>query len=173
MKKISFCPICATPFVRRKVDKMFRLVCPSCSFIFYRNSKPCVGALILSGSSKEILLTRRAFPPKAGTWDIPGGFLENGEDPVEGLKREILEELGVPCRVGSLFKIGIDVYRDGEFTLNLFYFVKLLGKVKKVSDDVSEFAFFPLNKLPKNIGFNFAKKVLKELAGRVLPAHAK
>ena len=34
-----------------------------------------------------------------GIWEIPGGRLEIGEDPVEGLKREMLEETGLEVEV--------------------------------------------------------------------------
>jgi len=35
-------------------------------------------------------------------WEIPGGRLNEGEDPKAGLAREIKEELGVDCVVGEV-----------------------------------------------------------------------
>ena len=40
-----------------------------------------------------LLLARRGAPPHEGTWDLPGGFLESGELPDRGLRRELREEL--------------------------------------------------------------------------------
>ncbi len=163
--KFCFCPCCSASLTKKKIQGKLRLVCSSCDFIFFQNSKPCVGGLILRGAKdKEILLTKRAFPPKQGTWDIPGGFLEKGEDPRIGLKREIKEELGVNAEVMDLYDIIADHYGvEKTATLNLFYFVKLLGNPEKPSDDISEFAFFPLHKPPQNIGFQNVKKVLSRL----------
>lgn len=41
--------------------------------------------------------------PYDRAWDIPGGRLHKGEQPSDGLKREIREELGVDIRVGRPF----------------------------------------------------------------------
>jgi len=44
---------------------------------------------------KALLLKRRLNDEhKPGTWDIPGGRLEAGEDPISGLRREVKEEAG-------------------------------------------------------------------------------
>jgi 8-oxo-dGTP diphosphatase len=40
-----------------------------------------------------------------GDWEFPGGQVEEGEDPVAALKREVLEETGVTVEVG--FLVGI------------------------------------------------------------------
>lgn len=162
MLTYRYCPCCAGTLVQKKIDRKKRLVCSQCGFILYRNSKPAVGALILEGET--ILLTLRAFEPFKGYWDIPGGFLEPGESPENGLKRELREELGLRCKVQVLYKTGIDRYgKTGDFCLTLYYLVKSIGKIKRVADDVSDYAFFPLDKLPRNLAFPSARKVLAEL----------
>jgi len=57
---------------------------PNC---FYRIS---VKALILD-EQKRFLLTLE----DKGLWELPGGGLDFGEDPIDGLKREIKEEMGL------------------------------------------------------------------------------
>lgn len=49
-------------------------------------------AVVLNSSGEVLLLKRSEKTSRAGGWDFPGGGLENGEDPVEGIRREILEE---------------------------------------------------------------------------------
>lgn len=167
MARFRFCPCCASPFEKKKIGGKQRLSCPACGFIFYQNSKPCVGALIVRKNGKgkdEVLLTKRAFPPHAGTWDVPGGFLENGEDPEAGLKRELMEELGMKCKVKGLFTILMDVYdRADVYTLNMFYMAESSSKNISAADDVSEFAYFPLDRLPRDIVFQCVKDALGKL----------
>jgi ADP-ribose pyrophosphatase YjhB (NUDIX family) len=51
----------------------------------------------------RILLTRIAAPyPGAGTWHLPGGGTDFGEQPTEGLLRELVEETGQRGRVTGL-----------------------------------------------------------------------
>ena len=40
------------------------------------------------------MLIRRGIEPSLGLWDLPGGFLEPGEHPLDGCIRELLEETG-------------------------------------------------------------------------------
>lgn len=46
-----------------------------------------------------VLLARRGAAPLAGLWSLPGGRLEPGETLAEGAAREVMEEVGVACRV--------------------------------------------------------------------------
>ncbi|HEX2728203.1 MAG TPA: NUDIX domain-containing protein, partial [Rubrobacteraceae bacterium] len=71
--------------------------CPECGRSWYRNSAPTVGAAIVQDG--KALVTVRGIEPEKGKVDVPGGFLEVGEHPVEGLRREIQEELGVEAEV--------------------------------------------------------------------------
>jgi 8-oxo-dGTP diphosphatase len=50
----------------------------------------------------RLLAGRRTSPPRvAGYWEFPGGKVEPGEEPLAGLRRELLEELGVTVEVGD------------------------------------------------------------------------
>jgi ADP-ribose pyrophosphatase YjhB (NUDIX family) len=60
--------------------------------------KVSVGGIAVDGRGRILLVN----PSYKARWDLPGGILEPGEDPVSGLRREIAEELGVGCTVGEL-----------------------------------------------------------------------
>lgn len=54
----------------------------------------CSGAVFYSRATKRILLVQKARGKHQGTWGLVGGTTELGETPWEGLKREIVEEIG-------------------------------------------------------------------------------
>jgi 8-oxo-dGTP diphosphatase len=62
-----------------------------------------VGAVVWDGA--KVLLIRRALPPAAGQWSIPGGALELGETIEQGARREVLEETGI--RLGPVEFLGV------------------------------------------------------------------
>lgn len=59
-----------------------------------------VGAIVVDDD--DLLLVRRARPPAAGTWSIPGGRVERGETLAEAVMRELLEETGLEGACGEL-----------------------------------------------------------------------
>ncbi len=60
----------------------------------YDNPAPTATAIVTRADG-AMLLTRRAIEPAFGMLDLPGGFIEAGEDPEQAVKRELLEETGL------------------------------------------------------------------------------
>ncbi|MGW2185789.1 NUDIX domain-containing protein [Streptomyces sp. NPDC001719] len=59
------------------------------------------GALFFD-SRGHVLLVRPSYKPK---WEIPGGYVENGESPLAACRREVLEELGISPAIGPLLVV--------------------------------------------------------------------
>ncbi|QKW11479.1 NUDIX domain-containing protein [Verrucosispora sp. NA02020] len=54
-----------------------------------------VVALTIRDDALHLLLIRRAEPPYAGHWALPGGFVRPDEDPATAARRELAEETGL------------------------------------------------------------------------------
>ena len=58
-----------------------------------------VVAAVIRGQQNTILVSKRKDDShQGGLWEFPGGKVEVGEKPLEALKREIDEELGITIR---------------------------------------------------------------------------
>jgi ADP-ribose pyrophosphatase YjhB (NUDIX family) len=126
-----------------------RLACPRCGFVVYASSKPTAGALCVDNG--RVLLARRAIEPFEGFWDIPGGFLEEGEDPLDGVRRELKEETGLEIEPQRFLGVWMDRYggdSTAEATLNLYWTARVLGGEAAPADDVSELRWFDRDELP-------------------------
>ena len=139
------CPRCTTELERGEGH----LHCPGCGSTYYANSAPCVSVLVEDGEGR-LLLARRAVEPYLGLWDCPGGFLEEGEHPLDGLRRELAEETGLVAGPARLVGIWMDVYGDAPdaaATLNIYFAVQVEGDPVP-ADDVAELRWFPATALP-------------------------
>lgn len=166
MSNFKFCPKCGGKLKEEKVESDCVPVCQSCGFKFFQNSKPTSGAVVEDGKGK-VLLHKRANEPRAGCWDILGGFLSNGEDPIEGLKREMMEELGVDIEVGNLVGIYIDSYMHDEliknYTINIQYRVRLKSDDLKPNREISELRWFSESEIPwDKLAFKSQHNILKD-----------
>lgn len=90
---MNFCSHCGSDQLDRRIppsDTHPRIVCDNCGTIHYRNPKIVAGCLPVW--EDRVLLCRRAIEPAYGLWNVPSGYLENGEGVLEGARREVWEE---------------------------------------------------------------------------------
>jgi NAD+ diphosphatase len=140
------CPRCGAELER----EAGRVSCGACGFVFYANAAPTASALCLDGD-RRLLLARRAHEPFRGLWDTPGGFVEEDENPLDALRRELREETGLEIEPLEFFGVWLDRYGAGDddrVTMNLFWTVRVVGGVERPADDVDALRWFPLDRLP-------------------------
>ncbi|MFZ2189453.1 MAG: NUDIX domain-containing protein [Candidatus Magasanikiibacteriota bacterium] len=64
-----------------------------------------IGVYALIIKDDNILLIKKARGPYTGKWDLPGGSLEFGENLLDGLVREVMEETGLLFKESSLLNV--------------------------------------------------------------------
>src|SRR5262249_47304886 len=145
--RARFCLRCGTPLRDARDGTRVRRRCPGCGFTFYDNPVLASCAVVRRGG--RVLLTRRANPPYAGFWDLPGGFLGAGETTETALRRELHEELGARVRRARLIGFEPDRYGpDGFPTLTAIYRVEFEPGPLQCADDVTELRWFPETRIP-------------------------
>lgn len=98
---------------------------------------------IIFNDKNEVLLFKHNY--RAHAWSLPGGYLKAGEHPREGLEREIKEESGLVVSVDDRLKTRTD---RSTARLDMCYTGVLIGGDFKPTDEVAEYGFFSLEKLP-------------------------
>ncbi|MDR2941372.1 MAG: NUDIX domain-containing protein [Treponema sp.] len=129
----KFCPSCAGKKINFEEGKFFR--CPDCGFVYYHNVAAATGCLISVPSAQGELLvfTVRGKDPGKGLMDMPGGFVDAGEGALDGLYRELMEEIGwtppVPngAKLTDVFKLfasfsNVYKYKDINYNTCDLYF---------------------------------------------------
>ncbi len=102
----------------------------------------CAGGVLVDNSGR-LLLVRRGHAPYEGTWSLPSGRAEPGEDVRAAASREVLEETGLDVEVDELLGV---VYRQdpaGEFHYEIHDFAcRIVGGALAAGDDAAEVGWF-------------------------------
>ena len=82
-------------------------------------------------------------------WELPGGRLERGEDPVACLKREFAEELGAKIVADRILDCWLYQVLPGKEVLIVTYEVRRLDRREfQVSREHRKFGLFAISELP-------------------------
>ena len=171
----KFCPMCASEKISFSGGNVFR--CPDCGMVYYHNTAAATGCVIsvpdeatdkvaAAIGGERLLLLVRGNEPAIGKLDLPGGFVDPGEGALEGLYREIQEELGwsppIPqgaplTKVFTLFASfsNVYLYKDIPYnTCDLYFSLSAPGlRVENLRPRQGEIAAIRLLK-PEEIDFD-------------------
>ncbi len=153
------CPACGQPLSTRLLeeDHRPRLVCPA-GHVTWRNPRLVVGTLPVAGG--RVHLARRGIEPGAGRWSYPGGFLELGESPQEGARRETEEETRLLVEVGRL----IGLYsRPHAGVVTVIYEAQVVGGAPLPGLETAEVRGFAPDEIPwDELAFSTTESALRD-----------
>jgi ADP-ribose pyrophosphatase YjhB (NUDIX family) len=165
----NYCPECASKNITFNEGKVFR--CPDCGFTYYHNIAAATGCLITvpdnNGEKPDCLQSKwsgrlvflvRGKEPAVGKLDLPGGFVDIGEGVIEGLLRELREEISwTPSSPLQLFASFSNVYKYKNIdynTCDMYFTVSAPGlKPEDLKLEASEIAGVRFLK-PEEIDFS-------------------
>jgi 8-oxo-dGTP diphosphatase len=158
--EFRYCPRCGGGLERRAVKPKDpeRLVCQTCSFIFYQDPKVVAGTIFtLNGG---IVLLKRGVEPSLGKWVFPGGYVDRGESVQEAAIRETKEESNLHVKLGSL----LNVYSYPRSpNVIVVYTAHVLEGTLAAADESIDAAIFQPAEIPWNdLAFQSTKDALHD-----------
>ena len=146
LPEFRFCPLCGASVELQNKEGRNRPICATCGHIIYVNPIPAAALVVFDG--EKVLLTLRDVEPHKGEWCLPGGFIEWGESPEEGARRELFEETGITA--GDLSLVGAYSSISGTRRHVLLVAYKALSWTGEAfaGDDASEVRWYNLNEIP-------------------------
>jgi 8-oxo-dGTP pyrophosphatase MutT (NUDIX family) len=105
-------------------------------------------AVVLDGD-RRVLLVKSRRPP--GFYGLPGGHIDDGEEPHDAAVREVSEETGLEARVSRLVGVYSFNYNDRQPYLVIYAFLCEIVSgtpVVRAPHEISEIGWFNARALP-------------------------
>lgn len=125
-----------------------------------------VGAVVWNADG-EVLLVRRANPPRQHEWSLPGGKVEFGETLRAAIAREVIEESGVVIDIEGLLEVA-ELIGDTHYVLVDFTARALRGH-PVAGSDAAEARWFSMAEIAQLALWSETRRVI-ELSAKMLNA---
>jgi 8-oxo-dGTP diphosphatase len=125
------------------------------------------GALFFDAEDRVLLVK----PTYKEGWEIPGGYVEPGETPLEACRREVNEELGLEVAIGDLLVVDwAPSEHEGDKVLFVFDGGMLSSRdahsIVLPADEIAEFGFVAAQALPTLLIARLARRVERAMDAR-------
>lgn len=142
-----FCVNCGAPLGLQTIEGRELEVCPNDGYVLWRDPK--VAAAVVIAVDGGIVLGRRSIEPGYGLWCLPGGFVNDDEDPAAAATRECMEEINAEVELTGL----LGVYHIGKTTASSIVGIAYRGRLVDGATitpgpEMLEVGVFPPNGLP-------------------------
>jgi ADP-ribose pyrophosphatase YjhB (NUDIX family) len=158
------CDQCGTALDRAHLYGRERGVCQACGKIAFRSPSIGVAVLVRDGDGRVLLILRGPGSTRPGTWAIPAGYLDYGEDVREGAARELFEETGLIAEVGEPVFVASNWHDPAKLTVGVWFEGRVVGGHPIAGDDAVDIGWFELDRLPE-LAFETDRALLDSLRG--------
>jgi ADP-ribose pyrophosphatase YjhB (NUDIX family) len=163
-----YCVNCGAELVARVVEGREVEGCPNDDFVLWHDPK--VTTAVVVEVEGGILLGRRAIEPGLGQWCLPGGFVNDDEDPWDAAARECLEEICARVEMTRLIGVYHIAKRTAPSMIGIAYQARLEdGDRPAPGLEMLEVEVFALGSLPP-LAFPSHRKVIAEYEGALRAA---
>jgi 8-oxo-dGTP diphosphatase len=168
---VHYCLLCGTPLVTRVIEGREVEACPNDDFVLWHDPK--VTTAVVVEVEGGVVLGRRAIEPGRGLWCLPGGFVNDDEDPWAAAARECMEEICAPVEQTRLIGVYHIAKRGAPSMVGIAYLARLAaGSRPSPGAEMLEVRVFALDTLPQ-IAFPSHRKVLDDYAGALAKSPAR
>jgi ADP-ribose pyrophosphatase YjhB (NUDIX family) len=167
-----YCVNCGAALVTRVVEGREVEACSNDDFVLWHDPKVTTAVVIEVDGG--VLLGRRSIEPGRGQWCLPGGFVNDDEDPWDAAARECMEEICAEVEMTRLIGVYHIAKRTAPSMVGIAYQARLAGGSRPApGPEMLEVGVFALDSLPP-LAFPSHRKVLAEyvaaIATNVQPA---
>jgi 8-oxo-dGTP pyrophosphatase MutT (NUDIX family) len=109
----------------------------------------CSGALFYTLTTNRFLFLHRAKGKRSDLWGLVGGTNEDKETPWEGLKREIVEEIGFEPDIKKIIPLETFISSDQNFQFHTYLCIIENEFIPKLNYEHNGYAWVSYNNWPK------------------------
>jgi ADP-ribose pyrophosphatase YjhB (NUDIX family) len=163
-----FCVNCGAVLVSRVIEGRAVEACPNDSFVLWHDPK--VSTAVVVETDGGIVLGRRAIEPGYGLWCLPGGFVNDDEDPAVAAARECLEEISAAVEVTGLIGVFHIAKTDAPSMIVIAYRGRLVDSAQAAAGaEMLEVGVFRPDAVPR-LAFPSHRTVVAEYLKSLAPA---
>lgn len=149
MPDSHYCLNCGIPLGFETREGREVEACKRCDFVLWHDPK-VVALVVVENDRGELLLGRRGIDPGFGKWCLPGGFVNDDEDPADAAARECWEEVGARVEIARLLNVYHVVKQGAPSMIAIAYAGRIrVGEVPQAGEEMLELGAFRAEDVPE------------------------